>query len=58
MLTAWAAAGMAGPLFAAWTRSVTESYNGTLYFFAALLMIALLISLLIGYEVKKLRKEK
>ena len=58
MLTAWAAAGMAGPLFAAWTRSVTESYNGTLYFFAALLMVALLISLLMGHEVKKLRKEK
>ncbi len=58
MLTAWAAAGMAGPLFAAWTRSVTESYNGTLYFFAALLLVALVISLLMGYEVNKLRKEK
>ena len=58
MLTAWAAAGMAGPLFAAWTRSVTQSYNGTLYFFAVLLIVALFISLLMGYEVKKLRKEK
>ncbi|GHA48188.1 MFS transporter [Salinimicrobium marinum] len=58
MLTAWAAAGMAGPLFAAWTRSVTQSYNGTLYFFAALLLVALLISFLMGYEVNKLRKEK
>ncbi len=47
MLTAWAAAGMAGPLFAAWLRSISESYSLTLYFFAALLFLALVLSFLI-----------
>ena len=58
ILTAWAAAGMAGPLFAAWTRSVTSSYNGTLYFFAGLLVVALTVSFLIRLEIKKLRAKK
>lgn len=56
ILTAWAAAGMAGPLFAAWTRSVTNSYNGTLYFFSGLLVAALILSVLISRNIKKQRK--
>lgn len=56
ILTAWAAAGMAGPLFAAWTRSVTNSYNGTLYFFSGLLVVALVLSVLISKNIKKHRK--
>ena len=48
MLTAWAAAGLAGPLFAAWTRSITSSYDETLYVFAGLLVLALAISFLMG----------
>lgn len=56
MLTAWAAAGMAGPLFAAWSRSVTNSYNGTLYFFAGLLVIAFGLSLLTQREIKRLKR--
>lgn len=58
ILTAWAAAGIAGPVFAAVARSTTSSYNGTLYSFAALLVIALIISLLLKAEVKRLRAEK
>ena len=58
ILTAWAAAGMAGPLFAAWVRTVTNSYNGTLYFFAGLLVLALAVSFLIQWEIKKLREAK
>lgn len=46
MLTAWAAAGLAGPLFAAWTWSVTSSYDETLYVFSGLLVVALMISFL------------
>lgn len=53
ILTAWAAAGMAGPLFAAWTRSVTNTYNGTLYFFSGFLSIALILSVLIMKNIKK-----
>ena len=58
MLTAWAAAGMAGPLFAAWTRTISENYNVTLYFFAGLLIVALVFSLLIRLDIKRLRNLK
>lgn len=58
ILTAWAAAGMAGPLFAAWARTVTNNYNGTLYFFAGMLGLALGISLLMRKEIIKLRMQK
>ena len=50
ILTAWAAAGLAGPLFAAWTRSVTSSYDETLYVFSGLLVVALAISFLMGKD--------
>lgn len=56
ILTAWAAAGMAGPLFAAWTRTVSENYNVTLYFFVGLLVIALVFSLLIRKDINRLRE--
>ncbi|HER39702.1 MAG TPA: MFS transporter, partial [Salinimicrobium catena] len=55
VLTAWAAAGMAGPLFAAWTRSVSSSYNGTLYFFAGLLAVAIILAFLMKRELKSLK---
>lgn len=57
ILTAWAAAGMAGPLFAAWARTVTNNYNGTMYFFAGMLGVALLISFLMHREISKLRQQ-
>lgn len=52
ILTAWAAAGMISPLFAAWLRSVTSTYDGTLYFFAGFLFIALILSFLMHREIK------
>jgi MFS transporter, OFA family, oxalate/formate antiporter len=58
ILTAWAAAGMAGPLFAAWTRTISDNYNVTLYFFAGLLVIALTVSFLIRLEIKRLKAKK
>lgn len=58
ILTAWAAAGMAGPLFAAWARTVSSNYNFTLYFFAGMLAVALTVSVLIRLEIKKLRAKK
>ncbi|NJY62137.1 OFA family MFS transporter [Salinimicrobium sp. CDJ15-81-2] len=58
MLTAWAAAGMAGPLFAAWTRTISESYDITLYFFAGLLFIAMIFSFLIRRDIQKLQTLK
>lgn len=56
ILTAWAAAGMAGPLFAAWARTVTNNYNGTMYVFAGMFGVALIISFLMYREILKLRK--
>lgn len=53
MLTAWAAAGMAGPLFAAIARSTSSSYDGTLYCFSVLLVIALVFSILLKRLVNK-----
>lgn len=58
ILTAWAAAGMAGPLFAAWTHGATNNYSRTLYCFAGLLVVALVISFLIKTELKKLKIDK
>ncbi|MCM4160983.1 OFA family MFS transporter [Antarcticibacterium flavum] len=57
ILTSWALAGLAGPLFAAWVRTATNSYNSTLYFFAGLLGVALVISILMAREIKKIKKQ-
>ena len=36
ILTAWAAAGLVGPMVASWIREATDSYAGTLYIFGGL----------------------
>ncbi|TVZ37971.1 OFA family oxalate/formate antiporter-like MFS transporter [Alteromonadaceae bacterium 2753L.S.0a.02] len=46
VLTAWAAAGLAGPQIAAYVRTVTGSYETTLYIFAGVFIVALIVSLL------------
>jgi OFA family oxalate/formate antiporter-like MFS transporter len=58
ILTAWAAAGLAGPIFASWVRTSTNSYVGTLYVFAGLFAVALIVSLLIRLEIKKLKANR
>lgn len=58
ILTAWAAAGMAGPLFAAAIRTATRSYDTILYFYAGLLVVALIFSFLIKREIKKISLER
>jgi len=57
ILTAWAAAGLAGPMFAAWMKDTTGSYATSLTFFAGMFVIALAISLLIRRDINKLRRE-
>jgi OFA family oxalate/formate antiporter-like MFS transporter len=57
ILTAWAAAGLAGPMFAAWMKDTTGSYAGSLTFFAGLFVIALLVSFLIRRDINKLRAQ-
>lgn len=55
ILTAWAAAGLAGPLLAARVRESTGSYEQTLQIFAGLFVVALIGSILIQFNIKKLR---
>lgn len=55
ILTAWAAAGLVGPLFAAWIKDTTGSYAGSLTFFSGLFVVALVISLLIRIDINKLK---
>ncbi|MBB5181225.1 OFA family oxalate/formate antiporter-like MFS transporter [Planomicrobium koreense] len=55
ILTAWAAAGLAGPMFAAYMKDQTGSYEGSLLFFAGLFVIALIISLVIRLDIKRIR---
>ncbi|MGZ0052302.1 L-lactate MFS transporter [Brevibacillus gelatini] len=57
ILTAWAAAGLAGPIFAAWVREATQSYTGTMSVFAAMFIVAFIISLLIRVDIRKLKEE-
>lgn len=57
ILTAWAAAGLTGPMFAAWVRETTGSYSGTLSVFVGLFALALLVSFLIRLDVPRPRIE-
>lgn len=57
ILTAWAAAGLAGPMFAAWMKDTSGSYANSLTFFAGLFVVALIVSLLIRKDIRKLREQ-
>ncbi|KMK76857.1 OFA family MFS transporter [Alkalihalobacillus pseudalcaliphilus] len=56
ILTAWAAAGLVGPMVASWIREATDSYAGTLYIFGGMFIVALIVSLVIRIDIKKLRE--
>ncbi|MFS0635341.1 OFA family MFS transporter [Mesobacillus foraminis] len=55
ILTAWAAAGVFGPVLVSWIRETTGSYQGTLLFFAILFIVALSVSLLIRLDIKRIQ---
>ncbi|MCM3719337.1 L-lactate MFS transporter [Fictibacillus phosphorivorans] len=57
ILTAWAAAGLVGPLVVSWIRETTSSYSLTLYIFTGAFVVALAISLLIRINIRNIRKE-
>lgn len=52
ILTAWGAAGIAGPLLLAWMRSWTHSYVGTLQLFAAVFISSLVIMGILKYSTR------
>ncbi|WP_096187678.1 L-lactate MFS transporter [Evansella halocellulosilytica] len=58
ILTAWAAAGIVGPILASWIRETTESYAGTLYIFGGMFIVAFIVSLLIRVDIKKIREQQ
>ncbi|WLD92517.1 OFA family MFS transporter [Alkalihalobacillus sp. AL-G] len=58
ILTAWAAAGLVGPIVASWIREVTNSYTLTLYVFAAAFLVALALSLVVRLDIKRLRNQQ
>jgi len=58
ILTAWALAGLAGPIIIAYVKDTTGSYTGTLYVFVALFFVALITSLLMLANIKKIRTNK
>ncbi len=55
LLTAWSAAGVAGPMTVAAVRDRTGSFGGTLYIFAGLFVVALVVSLWIRLDVRRAR---
>ncbi|MBX2858052.1 MAG: OFA family MFS transporter [Cellvibrionaceae bacterium] len=55
VLTAWAAAGLAGPQIAAYVRSLTGSYEVTLYIFAVVFIIALVTAFFMKIYIAKSR---
>ncbi|MGO4889059.1 OFA family MFS transporter [Anaerobacillus sp. MEB173] len=58
ILTAWAAAGLVGPLFAAWIKDTTGSYGASLSFFGGLFIVALIISFLTRLDIRRLKAAK
>lgn len=58
ILTAWAFAGLVGPIIIAYVKDSTGSYSATLNVFVALFFIALIVSILMLLNIKKVQKTK
>ncbi|WP_017547610.1 L-lactate MFS transporter [Salinicoccus carnicancri] len=57
ILTAWAAAGLAGPFISSTVYEATRNYTLTLYIFGALFVAALAISIMIRKDTRRLEAE-
>ena len=57
ILTAWAMAGIVGPMLASWVRETTGDYKKTLSIFAGLFVAALTTSLLMILNIQRHRKK-
>lgn len=58
VLTAWAAAGLVGPLIISMVKDSTGSYAETLYVFSGFFVVALVISLLMLINIKSIAKKE
>jgi len=56
ILTAWSLAGIVGPMLNAWVYERTNSYQQSLYIFGGAFVVALIISLLMKIEIKRLHR--
>ena len=50
ILTAWAAAGVVGPLFVAWIKDTTHSYHATLVMFSLCFVLSLIVATVLKYK--------
>jgi OFA family oxalate/formate antiporter-like MFS transporter len=57
ILTAWAAAGLVGPLIISMVKDSTGSYSQTLYVFAAFFVVALVVSILMIINIKSVKNK-
>jgi OFA family oxalate/formate antiporter-like MFS transporter len=58
ILTAWALAGLVGPIIIAYVKDTTGSYTGTLYVFVGLFVVALITSILMLANIKKIKNKQ
>lgn len=58
ILTAWAAAGLVGPLIISMVKDSTGSYAQTLFVFAGFFVVGLIISILMLINIKMIQKQK
>ena len=58
ILTAWAAAGLVGPLIISMVKDSTGSYSQTLYVFAGFFLVAFVISIAMIANIKSIKKRK
>ncbi len=56
ILTAWSLAGVVGPTLNAYVYEKTHSYQQSLYFFGAAFVVALIISILMKFEIKRIQR--
>lgn len=56
LLTAWAAAGVVGPMLGAFIFERTQSYATSLYLFGSVYVVALMLTFAMAQEVKRLRQ--
>lgn len=58
ILTAWSLAGIVGPMINAYVYEQTQSYQQSLYIFGGAFVLALIVSLLMKFEVRKVEGMK
>ena len=56
ILTAWSLAGIVGPMINAYVYEQTHSYRLSLYVFGAAFVVALIISILMHLEIRRMRR--